>query len=84
MFKIYRFLYIDRRVRLKWEIFARNEKLADELASRISKLGIYNLKKVKIGFRKLVYVEIPPYELEQAEIEYVEDCEMKVMQQNNN
>ena len=80
MFKINRYLYIDKNVRQKWEIFARKEEFADQLANRITALGVYNLRRVKIGFCKPVLVEIPPYELEQAQEDYVEECESKKTQ----
>ena len=75
MFKIFRFVYIDRNARIKWEIFARNVSLADQLASRITNLGIHSLKRKRIGFCKPVLTEWPPYELEQAQVEYVEEME---------
>ena len=77
MFHINRYIYIDKKVRIKWEIFARDVALADQLAERITSLGVYNLRRVKIGFCKKVLTEMPPYELEQAQIEYVE--EMKII-----
>ena len=77
MFAINRYIYIDKRVKTKWEIFSRTIELADQLAERISKLGIYSLRRVKIGFCKRVMVEFPPYELEQAQIDYVEKLETK-------
>ena len=44
------------------------------------KIGIYNLRRVKIGFSKLVYTEYPQYELEQAQEECVDDMETKIKQ----
>ena len=82
MFKIYKCHYIDKKVRIKWEIFGRTTEFTDGLAKRISNLGIYNLRRTRIGFCKPVYTEWPPYELEQAQEEYVEDME-QIQRQNN-
>ena len=81
-YKIYRYHYIDRKCSTKFEIFARKDELADELARRISALGIYTLRRTRIFFKKEVYVKIPPYELEQAQIEYIEEMEKKKTQGN--
>ena len=81
MFKIYRCHYKDKKSRIKWEIFGRTTEFTDGLAKRISDLGVYTLRRTKIGFCRLVYTELPPYELEQAQEEYVEDMESKIKQQ---
>ena len=75
MFKIFRYHYIDRKVKVKFEIFARKDEFADQVAERISKIGVYTLRRTKIFFKKEVYVEIPPYELELAQLDYVENME---------
>lgn len=79
MFKIFRFIYVDRAARIKWEIFARNVAFADQLASRITTLGTYQLKRKRIGFCKPVLTEWPPYELEQAQDEYVDRMEQELI-----
>lgn len=75
MFKIYRYHYIDTKVKVKFEIFARKDEFADQIAERITKIGVYTLRRTKIFFKKEVYVEIPPYELELAQLDYVENME---------
>lgn len=75
LYKIYRYHYIDKKCRTKFEIFARKDEFADELAKRISGLGVYDLRRTKLFFKKEVYVEIPPYELETAQMEYIEHKE---------
>ena len=77
MFQIYRFLYISKKTHSKHEIFARDVSLADSLAQRITNLGIFNLRRAKIGFCKKVYSKIPPYELEQEQISLIESWEEK-------
>ena len=76
-FKIYRCIYVDRKAHIKWEIFGRTIEFTDSLANRMSNIGLYKLKRARIGFCKLVYTEWPPYELEQAQVEYVERIEIK-------
>ena len=73
MFKIYRFRYVDRKTGTGWVFFARSEAFADKLAERISGLGIYNLRRTRIGFRKTYVTDIPPYELEMEQEDYVEE-----------
>ena len=77
MFKINRYHYIDKKCRIKFEIFARKDEFADSLISMINELGIYQLRRTKIFFKKEVYVDIPPYELEQAQLDYIEN-EMRI------
>ena len=77
MFKINRYHYVDKKSKVKFEIFSRTTEFADELANRITKIGIYSLQRVKFGFCKPVLTEYPPYELEQAQAEYVEGLEIK-------
>ena len=77
MFKIYKCHYVDKKARIKWEIFGRTVEFTDGLANRISNLGVYHLRRTRIGFCKIVYTEYPPYELEQAQEVYVENIENK-------
>ena len=77
MFKIYEFRYRDRNSGVGFVFYARREVFADRLASRITALGIYSLQRRKIGYKKEYYTEIPPYELELEQDEYVEGMEKK-------
>ena len=72
-YRINRYHYIDRKIGIKFEIFARRDEFADELARRISTICKYNLRRQRLFFKKEVFVDIPPYELEQEEVEYVEE-----------
>ena len=78
MFKVYKCIYVDKKSRIKLEIFGRTIEFTDELAKRVSNLGLYNLRRAKMGFCKLVYTEWPPYELEQAQEEYLEELKANV------
>ena len=84
MFKIYKCHYIDKKAHIKWEIFGRTTEFTDDLAKRITDLGIYNLRRTRIRFSKLVYTEYPPYELEQAQEEYVRALETKMVLDTKN
>lgn len=57
MFKIYKCIYVDKKSRIKWEIFGRTIEFTGGLAKRVSNLGLYNLRRAKMGFCKLVYTE---------------------------
>lgn len=75
VFKINEYVYIDRHTRNKFVFYARKEELADELAKRVTALGIFNLRRARIGFCKLYVTETPPYELELEQIEVIEGWE---------
>ena len=77
MFKIYEFRYKDKKSGLGFVFYARKEEFADSLADKITALGIYNLKRKIIGYKKAWYTDIAPYELEQNQEEYVEEMEKK-------
>ena len=75
MIKIYEFRYKDKKSGLGFVFYARKEEFADSLAAKITALGIYNLKRKRIHFKKQGYTEIPPYELELEQEAYVEEME---------
>jgi len=77
-YKINRYHYIDRKVGIRFVIYARKDEFADELSKRISKVFSYNLRRTRIFFKKEVYTEIPPYELELAQEEYVDEVEERI------
>ena len=72
MFKIYEFRYKDKKSGLGFVFYARKEEFADSLADRITALGIYSLRRKRLGYKKKGSTEIPPYELELEQEEYVE------------
>lgn len=77
VFKIKRFRYIDRHTRNKFDIFARTEQFGDQLASRISKLGVFDLRRAKIRFVQNCVSDIPPYEIEMEQLKSIEEWEKK-------
>lgn len=77
MFEVYEFRYVDKKIKQGFVFYCRNVELADQLAERITKMGIYNLRRTKIGFQKKYLSEKPPYELEQEQIKTIEKQESK-------
>ena len=75
MFKIYEFRYKDKKSGLGFAFYARKEEFADSLADKIAVLGIYSLRRKRLGYKKKGYTEIPPYELELEQEVYVEEME---------
>lgn len=72
MFEVYEFRYVDKKTKQGFVFYCRNVELADQLAEKITKMGIYNLRRAKIGFCNKYLTEKPPYELEQEQIEEIE------------
>lgn len=83
MYRTNRFVYIDRKEKLKFEVFARHVEFANGLIERVNKACRYNLKQKRFGFARRVLVEIPPYELEMLQQDYVERMEAKANEPKN-
>ena len=81
MFVINRYVYVDRSTRNKFAVFSRTVELADELIKRVNNLGVYSLRRAKIGFVKVHHTELPPYEVEQEQIKTIEVWEAKAKEQ---
>lgn len=77
MFAINRYIFVDKKKRVKFEIFARHVEFANSLVERVNKLGEYKLKPKRFFFSKRVYTQYPPYELEMSQQDYVEEMEAK-------
>ena len=77
MFYINRYLYVDKKTHSKHEILARKVEFADELARRITALGVFNLRRARFGFIKVMTTDIPPYEIEMEQIDTIEEWEEK-------
>jgi len=83
MFETNRYVYIDRKKRVKFEVFARKVEFADGLIERINKLGFYNLKRKFFGFAKRVLVDQPPYDIEMSQDSYVSHMEEEYERKHN-
>ena len=83
MFETNRYVYIDRKKRVKFEVFARKVEFADGLIERINKLGLYKLKRKFFGFVTRVRIDQPPYEVELAQENYVNHMEEEHERKHN-
>ena len=72
-----KYTYIDVLSKGKFDIFSRTLEFAESLVNRLNNIGFQKLRRKRLGFCKKVLVTIPPYELEQAQLECVEEWEEK-------
>ena len=70
-FEMYRYVYIDHKKKVKFEVFARTLEFAEHLIERVNKIGVYHLKHKLFGFARKVLVDTPPYEIEMSQEDYV-------------
>lgn len=69
-YEIYQFTYIDKPSRCKFEVYARTLKVANEIIDiENTNNTIFHWIPKKIGFIKKVVSKIPPYELEQHQLD---------------
>lgn len=74
------FRYLSRNKETKgigFSVYARTREFADKLVERMNKVTDYNFKPKRFGFCKPYYTDMPPYELEQAQEEGMEDLERR-------
>ena len=77
--KHFRYLSHNKETKgIGFSVYARTREFADKLVERINKALDYNLKPKRFGFCKTFYTDTPPYELEQAQLEGVEEIERRV------
>ena len=84
MFATIRYIYIEKRERIKFEVFARKVEFANTLIERVNNICGYELKPKRFGFAKKVLVKIPPYELEQMQEDYVDRMEEQKKNERKN
>ena len=77
MYTTNEYRYIDIHTRNKFLFYSRKVELADEMARRVTQLGIFKLRRVKIRFCKQVYIEEPPYGIELEQLATIEHWEVK-------
>lgn len=71
-YEIYQFTYIDKSSRSKFVVYARTLKVANEIIDiENTDNTVFQWIPKKIGFIKKVVSKIPPYELEQQQLECV-------------
>lgn len=79
-FIIYKFVFIDRRTRFKCEIFARTEEKAIqimELWNSFQDIFHWSIPRIKYRYKTKMITEIPPYEIEQEQIDCIESWRIK-------
>lgn len=82
MFRINRYRYIDTISHAPFDIFARKLEDAEEMAERINCMTQYKLRKKRIFFKKRMWTDIPPLELEQAQLATIKEWEDKLNVKN--
>ena len=84
MFATIRYVYVEKRERIKFEVFARKVDFANALIERVNNICGFELKPKRFGFAKKVLVEVPPYELEQMQEDYVDRMEERKKNEQKN
>lgn len=64
--------YVSKKPKLRFVVFAREQKTADEIIAIENTRNSYYLRPKRFGFKKAVMAIKPPYELEQHEIQAAE------------
>ena len=73
-YNIFRFRYIDKKARVGFVVYAREEETADKIISIVNKKNVFFFTKPKIKwrFKKAKICTKPPYEIEQEQFEVAE------------
>ncbi len=71
MYKIYKFTFETKQSKLGFAIYARNEKIACEIIDLINENSSIKFYKPRFKrFKRVRYIEQPPFEIEQEQYEY--------------
>ncbi len=77
-FEIYEFKYRCKRTRLKFVVYARTEKTANEIINIVNQDNIIYFEKPKFRrFKKPCRCTMSPYEIEQEQFEVAEQQHQK-------
>lgn len=68
----YQWKYVDKKAKVVLIVFAREQKTADEIVAIVNTENVYYLKPARFFFRKPVMMKLPPYEVEQHQLEQAE------------
>lgn len=68
----YQWKYVDRRAKVTLIVFAREQKTADKIVAIVNTENVYYLKPARFFFKKPVLLRVPPYEVEQHQLEQAE------------
>ena len=70
-FEIWEFRFVDKKTKARAVIYARTEETALKIIGMWNDLQIYHWVKRRFRFKKKYVTKIPPYELEQAQIDTI-------------
>lgn len=77
-FMVYGFRFIDKETRAGAVIYARSEETALKIINKWNEMqNIYHWIKPRFRFMRRYLTSIPPYELEQEQIEAIDSWEQK-------
>lgn len=69
-FDIFEFAYIDKKTKQRFKVYARTEKVANEIIEIVNKDNIYYFVKPRFRrFKKAFKTTEPPYDLEEEQKE---------------
>ena len=71
-FQTYRWKFVCRKPKTCFLIYAREQKTAEEIIAVENTENLYFLKLAKVFSKKAVKVKVPPFELEQHQLEAAE------------
>lgn len=77
-FEIYEFRFVDKRTRMGAVIYARTEETALKIINIWNEMqNIYHWAKPRFRFKKKYTTSVPPYELEQEQINTIYEWSKK-------
>ena len=72
-YEIWEFRFIDQKTKMKAVVYAREETTALKIINIWNdNQDIYKWVKPRFRYKKRIYTSVPPYELEQEQIETIE------------
>ena len=72
-YEMWEFSFVDKRTKMRCVVYARTEEIALKIIHTWdSPYNMYCWVKRRFRYKKRVYTSIPPYEVEQEQIETIE------------
>ena len=81
-FTINEYKYKDKNTGFHFIFYSRTMQFANELAKRITNLGLFDLVPLKFKFCKNVVTDIPPYEIEIEQQRTIQEWERRTQNTN--
>ena len=72
-FEIYAFRFVDKKTKSRCEIYARTVETALKIIDMWNSLGVFTWVKPKFRFMKKCFTSIPPYEVEQEQLNTIKE-----------